>query len=188
MKVKDFFCFDKMLWKDYIKVTVPILLTNGLWGINTAMQTAILGHMTAAAIAANSAASNLFLLVKSTAVGASTAAGVLIGKAIGYGDMERVKEYAKRLQKLFLGIGICSRNFIVLPTDSGAVIVRSATGNEGDGKYIFDHFECGGYRNVLPDADQHRDHPRRRRCDVCRENGSDQYLANRTSAFFLYGI
>lgn len=92
MKVKDFFRFDKMLWKDYIKVTVPILVTNGLWGINTAMQTAILGHMTAAAIAANSAASNLFLLVKSTAVGASSAAGVLIGKAIGYGDMEQVKE------------------------------------------------------------------------------------------------
>ena len=91
MKVKDFFRFDRQLWKDYIKVT-----------------TAILGHLTAAAIAANSAASNLFLLVKSTAVGASSAAGVLIGKAIGYGDMDRVKCYARRLQKLFLGIGICS--------------------------------------------------------------------------------
>ena len=108
MKVKDFFRFDRQLWKDYIKVTAPILFTNGLWGVNTAMQTAILGHMTAAAIAANSAASNLFLLVKSTAVGASSAAGVLIGKAIGYGDMDRVKCYARRLQKLFLGIGICS--------------------------------------------------------------------------------
>ena len=52
MKVKDFFRFDRQLWKDYIKVTAPILFTNGLWGVNTAMQTAILGHMTAAAIAA----------------------------------------------------------------------------------------------------------------------------------------
>lgn len=77
-------------------------------GVNTALQTAILGHMTAAAIAANSAASNLFLLVKSTAVGAASAAGVMIGKAIGGGDMEQVKQYARRLQKLFLGIGICS--------------------------------------------------------------------------------
>ena len=46
MKVKDFFRFDRQLWKDYIKVTAPILFTNGLWGVNTAMQTAILGHMT----------------------------------------------------------------------------------------------------------------------------------------------
>lgn len=108
LRLKDFFQFDWLLWKDYIKVTLPILLTNGLWGVNTALQTAILGHMTAAAIAANSAASNLFLLVKSTAVGAASSAGVMIGKAIGGGDMEQVKRYAVRLQKLFLGIGICS--------------------------------------------------------------------------------
>ncbi len=108
LRVRDFFQFDRLLWKDYIKVTLPILATNGLWGVNTALQTAILGHMTAAAIAANSAASNLFLLVKSTAVGAASAAGVMIGKAIGGGDMEQVKRYARRLQKLFLGIGICS--------------------------------------------------------------------------------
>ena len=108
LRVRDFFQFDRLLWKDYIKVILPILVTNGLWGVNTALQTAILGHMTAAAIAANSAASNLFLLVKSTAVGAASAAGVMIGKAIGGGDMEQVKQYARRLQKLFLGIGICS--------------------------------------------------------------------------------
>lgn len=108
MKFMDFFRFDKLLWKDYMKVTLPILITNGLWGANTALQTAILGHMTAAAIAANSAASNLFLLVKSTATGAASAAGVVIGKAIGIGNMDQVKQYAKRLQKLFLGIGICS--------------------------------------------------------------------------------
>lgn len=108
LRIKDFFRFDAELWKDYMKVTLPMLLTNGLWGVNTAMQTAILGHMTAAAIAANSAASNLFLLVKSTAVGASSAAGVLIGKTIGIGDIEQVKNLAKRLQKLFFGIGVCS--------------------------------------------------------------------------------
>ncbi len=108
MKLRDFFHFDRTLWKDYMHVTLPILITNGLWGANTALQTAILGHMTAAAIAANSAASNLFLLVKSTASGAASAAGVVIGKAIGIGDMERVKDYARRLQKLFLVIGICS--------------------------------------------------------------------------------
>lgn len=108
IRVRDFVRFDKMFWKDYVKVTLPILLTNGLWGVNTALQTAILGHMTAAAIAANSAASNLFLLMKSTAVGAASAACVLIGKAIGYGDTGQVKRYAVQLQKLFLFIGICS--------------------------------------------------------------------------------
>ena len=73
--------------KDYFKVTTPILFIQGLWGANTAMQTVILGHMTAAAIAANSAASTLFLVVKSAAVGAASTTSVIIGKAIGMGDM-----------------------------------------------------------------------------------------------------
>ena len=63
-----------------------MLVTNGLWGVNTALQTVILGHMTAAAIAANSVASTLYMLIKSTAVGASSTASVMIGKAVGSGD------------------------------------------------------------------------------------------------------
>ena len=62
--------------------------------------------MTAAAIAANSVASSLFMLVKSMAVGASATASVIIGKTIGSGDMNKVKEYAKTLQVLFVCIGI----------------------------------------------------------------------------------
>lgn len=89
-----------------------MLFVQGLWGVNTALQTVILGHMTTAAIAANSAASTLFLMVKSTAVGASSTASVIIGKAVGEGDMAKVKRYSNRLQKLFLVIGICSGIFL----------------------------------------------------------------------------
>ncbi|MDY3919917.1 MAG: MATE family efflux transporter [Candidatus Limivivens sp.] len=108
LRLKDYFRFDRTLAKDYFKTTAPMLLVSGLWGVNTALQTAILGHMTAAAIAANSAASNLFLMVKSTAVGASSTASVIIGRTIGTGDIALVKTYAKRLQKMFVAIGIVS--------------------------------------------------------------------------------
>ncbi|MDY2938450.1 MAG: MATE family efflux transporter [Fusicatenibacter sp.] len=108
LRLKDYLQFDRILCKDYFKVTAPVMITQGLWGVNTALQTAILGHMTSAAIAANSAASNLFLMVKSMAVGASSAASVMIGKTVGSGDMEKVKTYAVRLQKIFLLIGLIS--------------------------------------------------------------------------------
>lgn len=108
MRLKDFLQTDKVLRRDYVRLTLPVFLVQSLWGLNTAMQTAILGHMTARAIAANSVASNLFLLVKSTAVGAVSTASVIIGKAVGEGNMETVKSYAKRLQVLFLSIGILS--------------------------------------------------------------------------------
>ena len=59
IRLKDYLSSDRNLNKDYFKITVPMMVTQGLWGVNTALQTVILGHMTAAAIAANSAASSL---------------------------------------------------------------------------------------------------------------------------------
>ena len=109
LKFWDYFKqMDREILADYGKVTRPMFLVQSLWGINTALQTAILGHMTARAIAANSVASNLFLLVKSAAVGACSTASVIIGKAVGEGDEVQVIRYSKQLQKLFLAIGICS--------------------------------------------------------------------------------
>lgn len=108
LTIKDYLKTDRILRKDYFRVSLPMFLVQGLWGLNTALQTVILGHMTSSAIAANSAASNLFLMVKSTAVGAASAASVLIGKTVGTGNMEKLREYAKRLQKIFIVIGVFS--------------------------------------------------------------------------------
>lgn len=112
IRFADYCKLDKELCKDYFRVTAPMVFTQGLWGVNTALQTVILGHMTSVAIAANSAASTLFLLVKSIAVGASSAASVIIGKTVGTGDFVLVKTYTKRLQKLFLGMGVLSAGLL----------------------------------------------------------------------------
>lgn len=108
IRLRDYLRFDRLLLKDYIRITGPMVLVQGLWGVNTALQTAILGHMTSAAIAANSAASTIFMLVKSTAVGAASTASVIIGKTVGTGDIGRVKSYAGKMQRLFLVIGMIS--------------------------------------------------------------------------------
>ena len=110
----DYLDQDVTLGKDYVRVCLPMLLVQGLWGVNTALQTVILGHMASNAIAANSVASTLFLLVKSMAVGASSSASVLIGQAIGRGDLAQTKAYALRLQKIFVLIGIVSGSILFL--------------------------------------------------------------------------
>ena len=106
IRLSDYLKLDGKFGRRYYKVVCPLLIIQGLWGVNTALQTAILGHMTAAAIAANSAASNLFLMVKSAAVGAASAASVTMGKTIGSGDLELAKIYSKKLQKLFIIMGL----------------------------------------------------------------------------------
>ena len=96
---------SQLAW-DFIRVSLPTLGAAFLWGIANAMQTVILGHMDDSAIAAQSISNTVFLLLKVTAVGASSAASVLIGKTVGEGDMERLKQYTRTLQLIFVGIGV----------------------------------------------------------------------------------
>lgn len=108
IRVSDFVKSDRLLRADYVKTALPMMVLSGLWGLNTALQTVVLGHMTPAAIAANSAASNLFLMVKSTAVGAASATSIMVGKRIGAGQLTELKADVKRFQKLFVCIGLLS--------------------------------------------------------------------------------
>ena len=101
----DYLHIDRSLLRDYLRVSAPILLASAVWGVSNAVQTVILGHMDNSAIAAQSVSSTLFLLLKVAAVGAASAASILIGQAVGAGDMDRVREYTRTLQVIFVGIG-----------------------------------------------------------------------------------
>lgn len=108
LRIRDYFHLDRLFLKDYFKVSLPIIFLQSLWGVNTALQTAILGHLSSSAIAANSMASNLYLMVKTMAVGAASTTNVIIGRAVGEGDENRVRRYANTLQLMFAGLGVAA--------------------------------------------------------------------------------
>lgn len=112
LRIADLWQREAALTRKYLKKVAPIVLLSGAWGLNVALQTIILGHMTPAAIAANSAASTLFLMAKSAAVGASATASTLIGKAIGAGDLKEVQADSRKLQRLFVVIGLFAATFL----------------------------------------------------------------------------
>lgn len=103
--INELFRCSKALFKDYLRSGLPIILANTSWGVAMAVQTAILGHMDAA-LPANSIASTVYQIVSVLAYGASSAAGIIIGKTIGSGRTELVKSYAKTMQIIFLIIGL----------------------------------------------------------------------------------
>ncbi len=105
-KVTDLFKIDPILFKDYITVGMPLILTHGIWGVAMSVQTAILGRLGSDTIAANSIATTIFQVVSVVTYAASNAASVVIGKTVGESDVPRVKEYTKTLQFIFIGIGI----------------------------------------------------------------------------------
>ena len=107
MQPSDFLSADREMARDFFRVASPVILTQTLWGLANALQTVILGHMSDVAIAAQSISSNVFLLLKVASVGASSAAAILIGKAIGEGkDLSVLKKYTRTLQALFVAIGL----------------------------------------------------------------------------------
>lgn len=103
---KNLLHIDKAMFRDFIKVGMPLILANGIWGIAMSVQTAILGRLGEDTIAANSIATTIFQVVSVVTYAASTASGVIIGITVGEGDIPRVKAYTKTMQILFLGIGV----------------------------------------------------------------------------------
>ena len=107
-KLKDMLHLDKTLFRDYIRVGLPLILSNSGWGIAMSVQTAILGRLGSDTIAANSIATTIFQVVSVVLYGSANASGVVIGKTVGEGDIPRIKAYSKTLQIIYLIIGISS--------------------------------------------------------------------------------
>ena len=107
----------KLDWKyigDYIRISLPVVLASAMWGVGQLLQTAILGHVGAAAIAANSISSTMFQTATIFFRASSGASSVIIGKTIGLGQTDKIKAYSRTFQLIFIGLGIISGLIIML--------------------------------------------------------------------------
>ena len=98
--------FDTSYLADYIRVSTPIVVSGGLWGVAQAAQTAVLGHISATVIAANSIATVIFQIFAVVGMSSANVASVTMGKTIGEGKLSMVRSYAKTMQIIFLLIGV----------------------------------------------------------------------------------
>ena len=108
LKIREFLHIDGRMFRDFIRVAVPVVLSGANWGIAQGIQTSILGHMGTSAIAANSIANSLFQVVSVVMYGLSSASSVMIGKAVGSDDLDSLKGYVNSLQLMFIGIGLAT--------------------------------------------------------------------------------
>lgn len=118
LKIRDFLRpMDKIFLKDYMRVGLPVMLSNGIWGIAMGVQTAILGRMGESSIAANSIATTVFQIMTVISYGSSGATAVLVGKTIGQSGIEGVKRYIKPLQLIYIAIGLVTGTALFLMKD-----------------------------------------------------------------------
>ena len=94
--------------KDFAKAALPVMVSGALWGVAQGAQTAVLGHMSATVIAANSIASVIFQIFVVVGMASANAGSVTMGKTVGEGRLDKVRPYSRTLQMIFLLIGLVS--------------------------------------------------------------------------------
>lgn len=108
---------DFTLLRNYVSLTLPVVVANAFWGVGVGMQTAFLGHMGAEAIAANSIVTALYQIISVGIYGAISASVVVLGKTLGEGNLERFKTYAVTLQVIYFLIGLVTSAVLLLMQD-----------------------------------------------------------------------
>jgi putative MATE family efflux protein len=108
LKFKDLLKTNLPLLKDFFKYGLPVIMGDIFWGINIAVQGAIIGRLGSTALASVSISNIVFSMLAVGAYGTAGASAVIIGQTVGSGDYDKVKLYAKKLQILFLIVGVIS--------------------------------------------------------------------------------
>lgn len=116
LKPGDFVRLYRGTLREFCRVSLPVIISGGTWGIAQAVQTAILGHMGQSAIAANSVASTVFQIFSVVCYGSASAAAVLVGKLIGEGKGV-IRPYVRALQAMFAVIGVLSGTLLFFGKD-----------------------------------------------------------------------
>ena len=96
------------LTRDFLRYGLPIMGGQVVWSVNMLGQTMILGRYDAGVIAAVSIANMLHNMMYIAMNGLSSAVGIITGKTVGSGRMDKIREYSRTTQVIFLGLGILS--------------------------------------------------------------------------------
>ncbi len=116
LNLRFMFIQNKTLFNDFIKLSLPALGNDVIWGLAFSMYSVIIGHLGSDAVAANSfvvVARNFGTIL---CFGVANAGGILIGQVLGENKLEQAKDDAKRLMKLTVLSGLIGGLLILAAT------------------------------------------------------------------------
>ncbi len=116
LKFSYMFLRNRLLFQDFVRLSLPALGNDIAWSVAFSMYSVILGHMGSDAVAANS----LVIVVRNFGTvlcfGTASAGGILLGNVMGEGNMEHAKSYASKLMKLTVITGAVGGVLVLLAT------------------------------------------------------------------------
>lgn len=111
---KDMCRIDRVLLKDFMLYATPVILNELMWGLGTSANTAVIGHLGSAAVAANSVAQVARQLATVVVFGVSNATAIYLGKTIGERKFELAKVYGRRFTWLSVIMGALGGGVILI--------------------------------------------------------------------------
>lgn len=96
LKVKYLLQKAGALTKDFLRMAVPAASNDMVWGLAISVYSAILGHMSTDIVAANSVANVVRNFGTVVCFGTASAAGIILGQAMGDNKLQEAKAYARR--------------------------------------------------------------------------------------------
>lgn len=100
LKLSTLFVRNKVLFRDFVRLSMPALGNDIVWGLAFSMYSVIIGHMGTDAVAANSFVIVVRNLGTVLCFGIASAGSILLGKIIGENRLEDARAGAKKLMKL----------------------------------------------------------------------------------------
>ena len=110
------FLRNKILFRDFVRLSLPAAGNDVAWSVAFSMYSVILGHLGSDAVAANSFVVVVRNFGTVLCFGTASAGSILLGNVMGAGDMEHARDYASRLMKITIITGAI-----------GGVLVLAAT-------------------------------------------------------------
>jgi putative MATE family efflux protein len=112
LRLGDLLRFDFTNIGLYLKAALPVTGTLLSFALGVSAQTAILGHFSSAALAANSIMSIVWQITGVVGMTCGSASAIVIGKAIGEGKKDMINAYSKTLQLMYILIGVVSAGIL----------------------------------------------------------------------------
>lgn len=107
LDLRYLFIRNKTLFGDFVKLSLPALGNDVVWGLGFSMYSVILGHLGSDAVAANSMAAVVRQFGTVLCYGMASAGGILLGKLIGERQPEEmIRRDASLLIRLTIACGV----------------------------------------------------------------------------------
>ncbi len=114
LRIRDLFMNVRDLVREYIRISIPVLVSDTLLGLGNSAVAVVMGHIGATFVAANSITTVVMQLATVVIQGISQASCTMTGITLGEGDSEKAQEQGVTFAALGVVIGMFGCALILL--------------------------------------------------------------------------